>query len=167
MERVPTLTRDKTKVVNAKADRPNGAGLAKLLFGALRTLLAVNYKFQALIQRTGTDQAGSHHQMRSIGSRGCWSQCEQAGYRLCTRLESVIANARKIVSHHNRKASSPGLSLLWLQHGQRRSCHSLRVGLAYQLVQQPMRESVTGRLQMRIARRMQKRKKKHTAALCS
>lgn len=35
MDRVPTLINDRTKVVRAKADRPKGAGLAKLLFGAL------------------------------------------------------------------------------------------------------------------------------------
>lgn len=35
MLRVPTLIKDKTKVVRAKAERPKGAGLAMLLLGAL------------------------------------------------------------------------------------------------------------------------------------
>ena len=32
---VPTLIKDRTKVVNAKAERPSGAGLANPLVGAL------------------------------------------------------------------------------------------------------------------------------------
>ena len=35
MDRVPTLIKESTNVVRAKADRPKGAGFAKLLFGAL------------------------------------------------------------------------------------------------------------------------------------
>lgn len=35
MSRVPRLINDKTKVVNAKAERPRGAGLANFLDGAL------------------------------------------------------------------------------------------------------------------------------------
>lgn len=71
MDRVPTLTNDKTKVVKANADRPNGAGFAKLLFGALMEM-SHSETTRAGEIRTDTIQAGIRRQRQRDGNRDCW-----------------------------------------------------------------------------------------------
>lgn len=83
MERVPTLIRDRTKVVSAKADRPKGAGLAKLLFGALMLVShGVKEQKDGQLTLTGTDLAGIHHRKQSCDSRSCSLRCGPMGCRL-------------------------------------------------------------------------------------